>query len=248
MENSLLIGLSRQMALGRQMEVVANNLANARTTGYKGESLIFEEVLMDTARAGDIAGSAGKLSYVVDARAARDFGEGPMTPTGNPLDIAINGKGWLVVQTQNGERYTRNGRLKIDEQGQIVNGAGQPVLSDAGVITIGAEETGLTISSDGTVSTDAGQKGKIRVVTFENENALKKEGASLYRTDAAAQPAENYRISQGVIEGSNVEPVREIARMIEVMRSYVSTAKMLNNTAELKRRAIEELGRLPASG
>jgi len=247
MENALLIGLSKQMALQRQMDVIANNLANVATSGYKSETLTFEEVLMPVANIDGVTGSAGKLSYVLDARTVRRFDEGSISQTGNPLDVAINGKGWLVVQTAQGERYTRNGNFTLDANGQVVNGNGQPILGESGPITIGLEDTDLTIASDGTVSTAQGKKGKLRVVAFENENVLKKQGDNLFSATRPPQPAEGYRIAQGVIERSNVEPVLEIAKMIDVTRSYVSTARLLDQTAKLKSRAIEELGRMPTA-
>lgn len=245
MENALLIGLSKQQALGRQMDVIANNLANVRTTGFKSESLVFEEVLMPVASIEGSSGAAGKLSYVLDERTLRRFDEGPNTPTGNPLDIAINGKGWLVVETEQGERYTRNGNLKLNAEGQMVTANGRPVMGESGPITIGPGETALTIASDGTVSTDQGKKGRIRVVAFDNENILKKQGDNLFKTSEPPKPAEKYRVVQGTLERSNVEPVLEIAKMIDVTRAYVGTARLLDQTAKLKSRAIEELGRVP---
>jgi len=140
MENALLIGLSRQTALLRHMDIIANNLANSETAGYKGERPLFEEYLSKNARVTTQPGLGGKISMVQDRGLLREFSEGGMVPTDNPLDIAINGKGWLVVDTPDGERYTRNGHLKRNDEGILVNSSGYPVLSTAGTITIAADE------------------------------------------------------------------------------------------------------------
>ena len=242
MENALLIGLSRQTALLRQMDIIANNLANTQTAGYKGEKPLFEEYLSKNARITNVPGFSGKVSMVQDRGLLRSFAEGSMVPTENPFDVAINGKGWLVVDTPEGERYTRNGHLARNDEGILVNSSGYPVLSTAGNINIAADEINITISADGTVSTSAGDKGKLRIVVFDNENQLKKQGESLFKSDEPAKPVENVRILQGVIEHSNVQPVVELTEMIKVMRSYIATSKMNEKIDELKRRGIEQLG------
>ncbi len=242
MENALLIGLSRQTALMRQMDIIANNLANSQTAGYRSETPLFAEYLSDNARITNLSGSSGRVSMVQDRGLLRDFSEGTMTATENPFDVAINGKGWLVVDTPDGERYTRNGQLTRNDEGTLVNPKGYPVLSTAGNINIGADEIKVTIASDGSVSTSVGEKGKLRVVFFDNENLLKKEGGTLFSSKEPPVPAENYRIVQGFVEGSNVNSIVEMTEMIKVMRSYISTSKLNEKIDELKRRSIEQLG------
>ena len=126
MENTLLIGLSRQIALQRELDVVANNVANMNTTGYKADGAIFEEYLMPQAQAAGFQGADRRVSYVQDRATWRDFGAGPIRPTGNPLDVAIYGDAFFVVQTPRGERYTRNGAFQINAQGELVTSAGGP--------------------------------------------------------------------------------------------------------------------------
>ena len=243
MENALLIGLSRQMALQRQMDVIANNLANVQTSGYKGESLKFEEFIMPVAEVDGISGPDRRVSSVLDAAHVRDFSEGSLTQTGNPLDIAINGKGWLVVQTEDGERYTRAGNLKIDTGGRLVTTDGNPVLGAAGEIRLSAEETEITIESDGTL-TAGNITDRIRMVTFDDERLMSKEGGTLFASPEDARPATTAQMMQGFVEKSNVQPVTELARMIETSRAYISTSQMLKNTSDLRQKAIEQLGRL----
>ncbi len=246
MENALLIGLSQQTALKRQMNVIANNLANINTSGFKKGQLLFEEYVMPVARDNNWNGNAARLSYVQDGSILRDYSAGTLKRTGNPLDIAIGSRGWLVVQTPAGERYTRNGQLKLDAEGKIVTISGDPVIGEGGPITIGPDETGITIAKDGTISTSAGTKGRLRIVSFDNEHRLKKTGDSMVSSEDPPKPVEIPRILQGMVEQSNVKPVVEMTRMIEVMRSYIRTSTMLAREDELMRSAINKLGQAPA--
>jgi len=127
MENAGLIGLSRQMALRRELDVIANNIANLNTTGFKADGNVFQEYLMPVARSDRFTGADRRLSFVLDRATWHDHGQGPIQQTGNPLDIAIDGKAFLAVQTPRGERYTRNGALQINAQGVIVTRDGHRV-------------------------------------------------------------------------------------------------------------------------
>ena len=245
MENALLIGLSLQTALKRQMSVVANNLANMNTAGYKAGSLQFEEYLMPVARMNDLSGQDRRLSYVLDGSIYRSFQEGGFEQSGNELDVAISGDGWLVVDTPDGERYTRNGQLKLDSEGQMVTPAGYPVLGEGGPITFGSDESGIKIAKDGTISTSQGTKDRLRVVKFENNAALSKQGETLFSTAQQPEAAEDARILQGVVEKSNVQPITELTRMIETVRAYTSVSQMLAREQDLRRQAIEQLGTPP---
>ena len=245
MKNALLIGLSQQAALRRQMSVIANNLANMNTSGFKGERLLFEEYVMPVARDHNWRAGANRLSYVQDGAVLRNFEPGSMKRTDNPFDIAINGKGWFVVQTPNGERYTRNGHFNISTDGNLTTSTGEPVLIEGGLITFGPNESDFTITKDGMVSSSAGQKGRLRIVEFENENKLKKEGNSLLSSPEPGTPARNINVIQGMLEGSNVKPVIEMTRMIEVQRAYTRASSMLEKEHELMRDTINKLGRAP---
>src|SRR5260370_7796841 len=128
MENTLLVGLSRQMTLERQMEVVANNVANVNTSGYKADRTLFQEFLRSGAHEDNFVGQDRRVSYVQDRATFHDFSQGPTEETKNPLDVAIDGGGFLVVQTPAGERYTRDGALQINNQGQLVTAGGNPLL------------------------------------------------------------------------------------------------------------------------
>lgn len=247
MENALLVGLSRQVVLKRQMDVVANNLANMNTAGYKSGTLLFEEHLAPIAQMNDLAGSDKQISFVLDNSIYRSFEEGSFEQSSNDLDVAISGDGWLVVQTPDGDRYTRNGQFKLDAEGQLVTAAGFPVLGEGGPITFSEQDTGIEIARDGTISTNQGIKDRLQVVQFENNAVLKKQGEMLFSTEQQPDPAEDARVLQGVIEKSNVKPISELSRMIETVRAYTTMAQTLSQAQDLRRDAIEQLGTPPGA-
>lgn len=244
MENALLIGLSRQMALEHQMDVVANNIANLQTAGYKGEALKFEEYIQPAAESEDLTKPTEDVSYVLDTAMIRNFVAGQMKQTGNPLDVAISGEGWFSIETANGERYTRDGQFTLNQEGTLVTADGNPVLGESGTIVFGPEETDIAIATDGTVSSSEGEKGKLKIVSFADEAVLLKEGGNTYSAPTPGTVIETPRVSQGFVEGSNVNAVSEMARMIEVTRAYTSTARMLENLAQLKTQAVNDLAEL----
>ena len=235
MENALVIALSRQTVMERHMEVIANNIANSSTPGFKGEQLMFVEYLARTA-GGD------ESSYVQDLAVVRNYSEGKLVETGNKLDLAIHGKGWFVVDTPEQRAYTRNGHFSLNERGELVTPAGHPVLSAAGTpITLQPEDTDIQVSGDGTVSTATGIKGRLNIVTFENETVLDKASNSLFVTDAVPDNALNARVVQGMVEGSNVEPIVEVSNMIVALRSYQSAQEVILGDDGLLRKAIDVL-------
>lgn len=245
MENAQLISLSRQVVLRRQMDVIANNVANINTTGFKGEKLAFEEYMMPVASADAFQNGNKTLSYVNDYHSAYDFSAGPTVPTGNPLDVAVNGDGWFVVQTPEGERFTRNGSFGMGPNGELVTQSGHRVMGASGPITFARNDTDIEISSDGTISTNNGVRGRLRLAAFENEAALKPTGDTLFEGENP-QPATTARIAQGVLERSNVRGVVEITRMIDVTRTYQSVTRMMQQADDLRRKAIDTLGNVEA--
>ena len=156
MENALLIGLSRQVTLERQLDVVANNVANVNTNGFKADKSLFQEYLMPGAHEDNFVGSDRRESYVEDRGTYRDFSQGAAQQTKNPLDVAIQGNGFLVVQTAAGERYTRDGGLQLNNQGQLVTEEGDQVLGTAGPITFQPTDHDVNIAPDGTVTVQEG--------------------------------------------------------------------------------------------
>jgi flagellar basal-body rod protein FlgF len=232
------------MALRRNMEIIANNLANSSTAGFKREAPLFEELLVPVEN-NDGTGGGTDVSFVRDWGVVRDMTAGSLEQTGGSLDVAVDGNGMLVVNTAAGERYTRDGHLKLNEQGKLVTADGDAVLSDGGEIVIPPGETEIKIARDGTISTRQGPAGKLRVVSFP-PGALSKEGKNLYSANIAPVPAANARVMQGMIERSNVEPVVEITKMIEVQRAYQHSTETLNATDDIIRRAVQRLGDVKA--
>ncbi|MEJ2625493.1 MAG: flagellar basal-body rod protein FlgF [Pseudolabrys sp.] len=254
MQNSVLIGLSRQVALGRQLDVIANNIANLNTGAFKSDSALFEAYLSPTAQANGPSGQNNRLDFVRDRATWVDWHQGPLQQTGNPLDVAIEGKGFFAVQTANGERYTRNGSLQINAQGQLVTSAGDPVLGENGPIVFQKTDRGVTISKDGTISVrTAGSnqeaaRGHLRIVSFQNVNQLQKDGNSYYAApkNVTPDPDKTSTIAQGALEKSNVSAVLEMTHMIQVTRSYTETAAMIAKQSDLQSTAIDKLAAVPA--
>lgn len=255
MENTLLIGLSRQVSLERQLNVIANNVANVTTSGFKSEKPVFEEFLMPGASAGEFRGRDQSFSYVQDRATWHDFAQGQVEQTKNPLDVTLEGRAFLVVQAPGGERYTRNGALNINAQGQLVTSEGHPVIGESGPINFQPGDQDIHIAKDGSVTVREGNnaqadstRGKLRIVEFDQPQRLLKQGSSLFSAPAgvAATPAREAGLRQGFIEKSNVNAVAEMSRMIEVMRSYTSVATMLQQQGDMRRTAIERLADVPA--
>jgi flagellar basal-body rod protein FlgF/flagellar basal-body rod protein FlgG len=254
MQNTLLIGLSRQVVLERQMDVVANNVANVNTNGFKADRSLFAEHLMPGAREDNFVGRDRALSFVHDRHSFRDFSQGASEQTKNPLDVAIDGSGFLVVQTPAGERYTRDGGLQINNQGQLVTAAGNPVLGTAGPIVFQPTDHDIAIATDGNVTVVDGPdrtdsvRGKLRLVSFAQAQQLLKEGSNLYSAGEGSAPQADTasRVRQGFIEKSNVNSVAEMSRMIEVTRTYTQISALLQQQSDLHKTAIEKLADVPA--
>lgn len=242
MENSLYIGLSRQMALQEQMDVISNNIANISTPGYRGQNMIFLEYLSKQRNA-EKAGN-DSISMVHDYGQFMNTDNGPLRSTGNPLDVALEGPGFFGVQTEQGVMYTRAGNFQINGEGTLVTGSGTPVAdAGGGAIVIPPESTEVKISRNGTVSTDQGEIAQLMVVEFENPQELEATGNGLYKAVNEGNPAENTTVLQGMVEGSNVNAVLEMTRMIDVSRAYQSTQRMLQNEHDRQRGMIQTLTR-----
>jgi len=242
MENALYITLSRQTQLRREMDIIANNIANVNTTAFKAEEALI--------RAFDISADpefkAGRrINFVIDKGTSRDLAEGAMVKTDNPFDLALSGHGYFAVQTEEGERYTRNGNFKLTAEGGLVTSDGKAVLSaDGNPIVIPGEAGVISISGDGTLAGANGTIGRLKVVEFKNEQFLRKSGESRYAPDPTdpPTPSTKARVMQGMIETSNVKSVVEMTRMIEISRQYQSVQNLLQSTEDTSRGAIRRLG------
>ncbi len=236
MENPIYIGLSRQMVLQTQMDLVANNIANMNTPGYRAQNMVFKEHLSAPSGANDA------LSMVSDFGQFQVTKPGSMKKTGNPFDLALNGPGYFGIQTPDGSKYTRAGNFEINALGELVTPAGYPVASAGGGTIVVPDDGGpVKITSDGTISNSNGEIAKLMVVEFENEQALDPEGDNLYGTDEQGTPSEITTVTQGAIEGSNVQPVQEMTQMIRVLREFQMVQKSLQSEHDRQRSVIQRL-------
>lgn len=246
MENASLVALSRQMVLRRQMDIAANNLANMNTTAFKGQVLVFADSPMDA----DMPGPdrTRPLSMVTDLVTAQNWSIGDFEATGGTFDVALDGPGYLVVETAAGPRYSRNGSLRLDGERTLVDVNGFPVLAaNDQSIRIPDGYRSLEIRGDGQIVLDGEDEiGRLRLAEFDNLQALDALGGGLYVANEVPRDAQATAVVQGMIETSNVEPVLEMTRMIEVMRAYSSATQMVNQEHERQRTAIRRLGQSQA--
>ena len=237
-----LVLLSNQMALQRTVDIIANNVANSSTTGFKREGVQFETYVSRT-------GAKQKTNYVYDRATFRDLAPGTITTTGNPLDLAIQTKGYFQIQTPQGVQYTRNGAFRSDNQGQIVNSSGMPLLNDGGQpITLPEEASDITIAGDGFITAQVGnatsraQLGKVGIVDFDNDAALTPTHSGLFATTQAPNPVlGNNTLVQGAIESSNVKPVLEMTDLIRVQRAYEQATNLIGMDNTRMMDAIDKL-------
>jgi len=245
MENAQLVSLSKQIALQRQMDVVANNMANINTNGFKSENMLFQDFLMPKAKDNDFGGLDANVHFTQDWSTVHDMSNGPIEQTGDPLNVALSGSGFLTVQTPQGPRFTRNGSFTLDAKGILVDLKGNPVLGESGPISFNASDTDITISPDGSVSASSGAKGKLALVEFANPQVLAREGDNYY-SGPAGTPATATRVVQGSIERSNVSGVTTMADMIRVERAYQNLANLMQQQDSLRTTAVQRLGDLNA--
>ncbi len=246
MFSTSLVLLSDQMALQRSVDVVANNIANSSTTGFKREGVQFETYVSKPA-------SAQKTSFVYDRATYRDTTPGTLSSTGNPLDLAIQGPGYFQIQTPQGTQYTRDGAFRTDSQGQIVTSTGLSVLSDGGQpITLPDDARDITISGDGFITAQTGtgsaraQLGKLAVVKFDNDEAVTPTSQGLLTTTQTPTPLTGNVIAQGTIEDSNVKPVLEITDLIRLQRAYEQASNLVGQENTRLSTAIDKLSQTSA--
>ncbi|SMH63052.1 flagellar basal-body rod protein FlgF [Azospirillum agricola] len=241
MENQLYIGLSRQVALRRQLDVVANNIANMNTAGFRGERTLFETALEAGGRK-----PTDRIAFTIDRSTYTDLRPGAFTQTDNPYDVALDGDGFLTVQTPDGVRYTRDGRMRRDADGQLVTANGHPVLDDGRrPVTINSDYSTVTIAPDGLLSADGNVVARLAVTRFDNPQMLAQTGDLLFEAGDGMEPrpAPDTRLIQGKVEKSNVQGIAEIGRMMDLTRDYQAVSKMMDDGQDLLRTAINRLGK-----
>lgn len=239
MENSIYLGLSRQVVLRNNMDIIANNVANVNTPGYRAQNLLFAEHISDP-RGGD-----DELSFVYDKGEYKNTLPGPVHTTGNPLDVSLEGPGFLGVVGPDGKvYYSRAGNFIMNAEGGLMTQSGHPVADAGGSpLSIPTNSTEIQIDDKGIISNQEGQIGQLMVVEFDNPQNLKPYGDNMYAIDEAGKPAETTVVKQGQLEGSNVLAVIEVTRMIETLRNFQSMQQILTTENERLRTAIQRLTR-----
>lgn len=248
MQNTGYIALSGQTALWRRMETVANNLANMNTTGYRRQDTLFTDYMVRTLNTDSVF--RDQIRFVQDFGTINDLSQGPIRQTGNPLDIALESPDvFLSVETPAGEKYSRGGALILNEQGQLSNHDGHPVLTDNNTpIFIAPNESQVSIMANGTVRTENGPVGRLKTVTFENPQRLKRYGSTLWEAPEGMNPnpSQNPGVVQGSLEGSNVNGIVEMTRMIDIQRAYERSNMMIEREDERIRRTMDTWARRSA--
>jgi len=246
MDISSYVLLSQEQALRRRLDVAANNMANMSTAGFKRERPVFREFVERQPEAA--IASSRPVSFVLDQGALHDTAAGAFQATGNPLDLFIDGPGYLSVEAPGGDTaYTRAGFVKVNGQGELTNAGGQRILGEGGrPITVPAEAMAtLSIGGDGTVQSGDGALGRIAVTVFDDERGVTPRSDGLMTATGGRElTAAETRLKTGGIEGSNVEPIVETTQMVEILRAYQTSMKMSQDMDDMRKRAIDRLGKL----
>lgn len=245
MDISSYVLLSQEQALRRRLDVAANNMANMNTVGFKREMPLFHEYM----KKGDAADpSARPTSYVLDFGAIHDASNGAFQATSNPLDVMIEGPGYLAVEGPDGApAYTRAGFIKVLQNGDLATSGGQRILGEGGrPINIPQEELpNLAIGADGTVSGKAGPLGRLAVTVFADEASVDPRGDGTFTGQNGRElTAAETKLHTGGVEGSNVNAIVETTDMVEILRAYQTSQRMAESMSDLRKRAIDRLGKV----
>jgi len=256
MSGDIYLAASAALAYEKRLEVVANNLANLNTAGFKRDNVSFQAYMLDQ------AGSPAPVnppypqapspeSFWVEYKSRTDFSPGFLRQTGNPFDLALNGKGFFSVQSPDGELYTRRGNFSLSPEGTLVSQEGWPVMGDGGEIRVAGRNSNrrtleVSIGEDGAVQVNGSKVGQLRVSDFAAPDGLTKVNGCYFKPGpdgAAPEPMENCRMAQGFLEMANVEAVQLMTEMIEIHRGYESYQRVIRAIDELNSKSISDVGR-----
>jgi flagellar basal-body rod protein FlgF len=238
MENSTYAILTRQSGLVAEMAAVAGNIANANTTGYRADGVVFSEFVQALGR------DTPSLSMATARVRETSLAQGGLARTGGTFDLAIEGEGFFLVDTPQGQRLTRNGAFTPNENGDLVTAEGYPLLDAGGApVFVPAGAGPVSIAPDGTISAGGVPVGQVGLYQPVDVNGLIREDGVRFRSDAGVLPAEGARMMQGYLEDANVDPVLEITRMIEVQRAYELGQSFLMTEDERLRSMIQSMNR-----
>ena len=241
MDNAITVALSRLVAQQRAMDVTATNLANANTPGFKTERTLFADWL--DRQSGVKAERGGQvLSFTQDRATYRELSEGDVSKTANPLDLAIAGQGFFTVMTKAGPMLTRAGRFGLQADGTIADADGDALLDAQGqTLKVAAADTTLTVSGDGTLSSENGQLGKIGIVAPADLNRMQAQGDRLLTAQTPTTPVNQPKVVQGALEQSNVEPIAETTNMMNQLREFQFVSQFVEGEGQRQQTAIDKL-------
>jgi flagellar basal-body rod protein FlgG len=255
MSGEIYAAAAAALAYEKRLEVIANNLANVNTAGFKRDDVAFQAYLSSAEGAAmpvspPYPASQSGAAFWVTYASRTDFSPGPLQQTGNRLDLALNGKGFFSAESPDGIVYTRRGNFTLSPEGVLVTQEGWPVQGTAGDIRLDGRNSGpggleVSVGEDGTVRVSGRDVGRVRIEDFGDSASLIKIGQGYFMAgDSAASAAtENVRIAQGYLEMSNVEAVRAMTEMIEILRGYESYQRVIRSIDEANAKSISELGR-----
>lgn len=250
MSGAIYMSAAGAMAYEKRMQVISNNLANINTSGFKKDKGHFQIIdspdsIKEDLDKNSISKEKQQPPLWLQFETKTDFSAGSLKHTGNSLDLALEGDGFFCIKTEQGTQYTRNGNFSLDQDGMMVTMDGLPVLGEGGPINI--EGNTFTVDVKGNISVDGSQVDTIKIIGFQNPDALEKTGNSLFEIadkNAVETKAENTGVSQGFIELSNVNAIRMMTEMIEVLRGYESYQKAIKTADEANAKAINDVGRV----
>ncbi len=237
MENATYATLTRQSGLMAEMRVVANNIANASTAGFRQEGVTFSEYVADLGETDSLSMAAARVRETSQL-------QGGLTRTGGTFDLAIEGEGFFMIQTPEGDRLTRAGAFTPNGDGDLVTADGYPVLDIGGApVFVPPEAGGVAVGADGTISADGAPIGQVGLFVATDPKDLVRQEGLMFRTDGPVEPAVAGRMVQGFLESSNVDPILQITRMIEVQRAYELGQGFLDKEDERIRNVMQTLGK-----
>ncbi len=249
MMKGIYVATSGALAIQRQMDNIANNLANIDTSGYKKSVPVFTSIPATQAKKGLKGASPlpNPLVYTAIVQNRPNFSQGPLVRTGNPMQVALEGPGFFMVQTGNNEfRYARTLDLTVTRDGKLLTKDGEKIIGENKRPIENLTEGPLEIGRDGTVSQDGVRVGQLQVVNFPKPYPLEKVGNGMYRLTQQIVPSKpkNTAVYQGMVEKPNVSPVREMTQMIVALRGYEAYQKVITSMDDLTGKAVNDLGRI----
>jgi flagellar basal-body rod protein FlgG len=254
MSGEIYMAASAALAYEKRLEVVANNLANVNTAGFKRDDVSFQAYLASAEGQAQAVqppypAPPSGANFWISYQSRTDFTPGPLKQTGNVFDLALNDKGFFSAESPQGTVYTRRGNFTLSPEGVLVTQEGWPVQGEGGEIRVegrgaGGVGPGFSVGADGTVRVDGRDVGRLRIEDFPQPGSLTKSGLGYFKAaGGGGEPLENFSIAQGFLEMSNVEAVQSMVEMIEILRGYESYQRVIRSVDDVNVKSINDVGR-----